>query len=322
MRQIVFLICVLSGFAIAVPAQDCTQTLPLNVVDQQTGNAVTPLQLEAFHARMGEVAIRITAISPVERRRVLVLVDTSGSMAPKNNVGSHQKEALEVTEQTLTELLKELPRGVSIAYGLFNDKAVFTEGFFSDFKQLQQAIAETRQKLEKQDEGGTALFDALQQATGRFETPQPGDTIVLLSDGGENKSKTTEGKFEKEMRRSGVRVALLFVNQRSTDYAAPFVPTIIELAHETGGAVGIIDISDMSWASKKEGSSNREALRRFWTQQILNGYLMQVQTPATLVKPRKWKLTIGAKNNAELKHVTIQYPAKLAPCAVSKAAVH
>ena len=322
MTRIVLVIGILCGFAAASAAQDCTQVLPFNALDQKTGNTVTSLRLELLQARMGELAVRITGIMPVEHRRVLVLVDKSGSMSPKNDLGSHQKEVLAITENTLTGLLKELPQGVSVAYGFFNDKMVFTEGFLHDFKDLQQAIADTRQKLQKQDYGGTALFDALHQAILRFETPQAGDVIVLLSDGGENRSKLAEREFEKEMRRSGLRLALLFVNQHSTEYAEPFVQTIISAAEDTGGGVGILDVSDRSWVDKKDLAANQAAIRQFWTAEVLGGFALQVQVPATLKKAKKWKVQLNAGTDAQLKHVTLQYPVKLEPCLVKTAEVH
>ncbi|HMC29420.1 MAG TPA: vWA domain-containing protein [Candidatus Angelobacter sp.] len=286
------------------------------------GTGVEALQSSLFQARMGDLSIPIIGVQKVEHRRVLVLVDQSGSMARRNSIGSHQKEALDITEDTLNELLQDLPIGVSVAYGFFNDKAVFTEGFFSDSRQLQQAIADAKQRLKKPESGGTAMFDAIHQAILQFETPQPGDALLLLSDGGENKSKLTEGKFEKEFRRSGLRLELLLVNQHSPEFAEPYVSMFIGLAHETGGSVGIIDINDMSWAIRKDAGANREALRKFWTQEVLGGYLMRVQPPRTLTKPRKWIVRISADSNPELKHVTLQYPAKLAPCTLSWAAAH
>jgi von Willebrand factor type A domain len=303
-------------------AQDCTQILPFNALDQKTGNTVTSLRPESLQARMGDLAVRIIGIVPVEHRRVLVLVDKSGSMAPKNNLGSHQKEVLEATENTLMELLKELPQGVSVAYGFFNNKTVFTEGFFRDFKELQPAIADTRQKLLKPDYGGTALFDALHQAILRFETPQPGDVIVLVSDGGENKSKLAEGEFEKEMRRSGLRLALLFVNQHSSDYEEPFVRTIIGLAEDTGGGIGMLDVDDPSWVDKRKVAETRAAIRKFWTAEVLGGYGLQVQVPANLKKAKKWKVQFNAGTDAQLKHVTLKYPVKVEPCPVKTAEVH
>jgi hypothetical protein len=320
MRSALLLLLVLANCP--AHAQECTQILPFNVLDQKTGNTLTSLRPESLQARMGDLVVRITGIVPVEHRRVLVLVDRSGSMSRHNDLGMHQKEALEVVEDTLKDVLAELPSGVSVTYGFFNDKAVFTEAFFSDSRQLQQAIADTKQKLQKPDSGGTALFDAVHQAILRFGTPQPGDVIVLLSDGGENKSRLTEGEFEREMRKSGLRLALLFVNQHATDYAEPYVLSILDLAKNTGGAVGMIDIADLSWTSKKDVPVNREALRKFWMQEILGGYALQVQVPGSLKKPRKWKVQANTGGDPRLQHATLQYPEKLEPCPVNTAAVH
>ncbi|HET9838883.1 MAG TPA: vWA domain-containing protein [Candidatus Angelobacter sp.] len=322
MKRIVVVIAILFGCAPAVPAQDCTQTVPFNVVDEKTGVAVVSLRPEMFQARLGEMAIPIASVQAVEKRRILLLVDESGSMERTNKLGSHQKEALQVTEDALTQMLAQLPGGLSVSYGVFNDKAAFADGFFTDPKQLQQAIAETRQKLPKLGRGGTALFDALLQAAARFDTPQVGDAILLLSDGGENRSKATEGKFEKEFRRSGLRLALLWVNQHENEYVEPLIPTVTNLARATGGAVGTIDINDASWITAKDSAANRLALRKFWTEEVLSGYALKVQVPASFSKPKKWKVQLNGVADRELKHVALQYPEKLAPCPVSTAAVH
>lgn len=303
-------------------AQDCTQTVPVNVLDQNTGNAVTALSPELFQARVGDGAIRITGIKPVERRRVLVLVDQSTSMAQKDGVGSYQKEALEAVEETLAELREKLPAGTSLAYGFFNDTAVFTPGFLSDPAKLRDAIAEAKKQLPRPEKGETSLFDALHQALLRFGVLMPGDTMVVLTDTGENKSKMHPGGVEKELRKSGLRVALLLVQRHEPIEVTPYWDVMTSLAEYSGGPVETIDIGDRSWLRRKDSESNREALRKFWTQEILGGYLMQVQTPATLAKARKWSLRINPTNHPELKHVTIEYPAKLAPCAISAAANH
>jgi hypothetical protein len=319
MRTALFLVCLLSEFALA---QNCTQTVPVNVLDQKTGMAMTSLQPSVFQARMGEAALPITGLQRVEHRRVLVLVDASASMAPKDGVGTFQKEALDAVEETLAELLEKLPVGTPVAYGLFNDTSVFTPEFLADTAKLRDAIAEAKKQLGRPGKGETSLFDALHQAMLRFGTPQPGDTIVVLTDTGENKSKMHPGTVEKELRRSGLRLALLLVQQHTPFELTPYWDVLTSLAEDSGGPIGTIDVADRSWLNRKDSAANREALRKFWTQEVLGGYLMQVQTPATLMKPRKWNVRINAANNADLKRVTIQYPTKLGPCSVSTAAVH
>jgi VWA domain-containing protein len=303
-------------------AQDCTQTLPINVLDRKTGNAVTWLKPESLLARMGDSAVRIMAVGPVEHRRVLVLMDQSASMAPKDAVGTFQKEALEAVEDTMGELLQQLPAGTSVAYGFFNDTWVFTPEFLSDPTRLHDAIAETKSQLPKAGKGETSLFDALHEAMLRLGTPNAGDTIVVMTDTGENKSKLYPGKVEKELRESGIRLVLLLVQQHLPVELVPYQDTMTSLAENSGGAVETIDTADRSWLTRKNSEANREALRKFWTQEVMGGYLLRVQTAAGVAKPHKWSVRINQTASPELKGAVIRYPAKLAPCPVSTAAVH
>ena len=300
-------------------AQDCAQTLPLNVLDPKTGNALMSLTPESLQARMGEAPVRIAGIAPAAKRRVLVLVDESGSM-----LGNPQKKALQSVEETVGELLAHLPDGTSVAYGFFSDTSVFTPEFFSDPERLRQAIAEARTQMPTTGKGDTPLFDALHQAMLRFGTPQPGDTIVVLTDAGENKSKLRPGKVGNEIRGSGLRLVLLLVKQLSPIPAEedPYWGTLIGIAQDTGGAIGTIDTTDRSWRNRKDSELNRQALRKFWIQEVLGGFLMQVQVPAGLQKPGKWSVRIDPAAYPELKHAIIQYPAKLVPCPLNTVAVH
>ena len=308
------------GFAAA--AQDCTQIFPLNILDQKTGNAVGLPRRDVLQARMGDTAIPITGLERAEKRRVLVLVDQSGSMATENSLGQYQKEALAAVEETMDELASQLPAGTSMAYGFFNDQWVFMPEFLSDPGPLREAIAETRKQLPKPGKGSTSLFDALHQAMLQFGTPRPGDTIILFTDTGENKSKLHPAEVEKELRRSGLRLVLLLLEQHVISEQAPYLDIFLSLAEDTGGAIGTVNTLDRSWLAKKDSEANREALRKFWTQEALNGYLLQVQVPAALRKPKKWSLRINPANDPSLKHVSLKYPGRLTPCPVSTAVVH
>src|SRR6476660_3744955 len=248
MRSALLLLLVLANCR--AHAQDCTQTLPLNLLDPKTGNALMSLTPESLQARMGESAVRITGIAPAKKRRVLVLVDESGSM-----VGTPQKKAVQVVEETIGELLAHLPDGTSVVYGFFSDISVFTPEFFSDPERLRQAIAEARTQMPTTGKGGTPLFDALHQAMLRFGTPQPGDTIVVLTDAGENASKLQPGKVGKEIRGSGLRLVLLLAKLPVPIPAEEIRPdgdTLISIAHDTGGAIGTINSIDRSWHNSKD----------------------------------------------------------------------
>lgn len=313
--------CVLIHFAVA---QDCTQKVPVNVLDQKTGVAITLLQPSIFQARAGKVTVPIKGLVQVERRRIVVLEDESESMAAHNTPGEYQKDAMEATDKTFSSLLSQLPSGVSVAYGFFNDKAVFTDGFFQDPHQLEEAIANAKRQLNKPGTGDTALFDSLREAVRLLQTPQVGDTIVLVTDGGENKSKLSTAELERELYTTGVRLILVLVKHphpespEEIDYAN-WLPG---LATKTGGTTAVIDITNRSWQDPKAATLNRAVLREFWIQQVLSGYIMEVQVPADSPKARKWSLRLNTTESPRLKQTILQYPEKLPPCPVSTAAVH
>lgn len=313
--------CVLIHFA---AAQDCTQKVPVNVLDQKTGVAITSLQPGIFQAAAGKVTVPIKGLVQVERRRIVILEDESESMAVNNTPGEYQKNAMEATDKTFSSLLSQLPSGVSVAYGFFNDKAVFTDGFFQDSHKLEEAIASAKRQLKKPGTGDTALFDSLREAVRLFQTPQAGDTIVVVTDGGENKSKLGNVELETELRTSGVRLILVLVKHphpespQEIEYAG-WLPV---LATKTGGTTAVIDITNRSWQDPKDVTLNRAVLREFWIQQVLSGYIMEVQVPADSPKARKWSLRVNRTESPRLKQAILQYPEKLSSCPVSTAAVH
>jgi len=305
-------------------AQDCTQKVPVNVLDQKTGVAITSLQPGIFQASAGKVTVTIKGLVQVERRRIVILEDESESMAAHNTPGEYQKDAMEATDKTFSSLLSQIPSGMSIAYGFFNDKAVFTDGFFRDPHKLEDAIVNAKRELKKPGTGDTALFDSLREAVRLFQTPQAGDTIVLVTDGGENKSKSGSIELEKELSASGVRLVLVLVK-----HLYPESPEEIEyakwlpvLATKTGGTTAVIDITNRSWRDPKDVTLNSAVLKEFWIQQVLSGYIMEVQVPADSPKARKWSLRLNKTEGPRLKQTSLQYPEKLPPCPISTAAVH
>lgn len=304
-------------------AQDCIQKIPVNVLDQKR-TAITALGPEVFQARMRETIIPVRGLEQVSHRRILVLVDESGSMDRANTVGTFELQAVQNMEETLTQLLSQLPAGSSAAYGLFSKKSLFTDGFISDPKELGKAIADVKEKFKNPGTGSTALFDSLYQAALKFAPAEPGDTIVLMTDGGENSSKLIARDFERRFLSLGLRLVVLMVGGRP-----PNAPEEIEgpekflhLAQETGGSRIFIHVNDPAWGDANKVAASRALLQRFWSQEVLAGYVMHLQVPAGDKKPRKWTLQVKSADNLKFDHAILQYPDILMPCPVNTAAVH
>jgi len=320
-RWIFYLLLILAARAVA---QDCTQTVPVRVVDRDTGAPIEDLTREMVTARMGETPLAISAPTRIRASRIFVLIDESGSMEGAKPF-SRQREALRSLKQTLSILMAQLPPGVSIQFGLFNEKWAFTDTFISDPRELQKAIAEVKARFGKGPYGHTAIYDSLHEALRRFGAPQLGDSILLLTDGDDNISKLGAKKLEQEFRAANARLLTLMVYQphvildvipEEEEFGRDAVQDLLE---KTGGSTLGIDPKSPAWADPKNKLRTAEMVRRFWNERVLSTDVIQVQVPGTLTKEAKWTLSVNREADARLKHAVVIYPTRLSPCPVATA---
>jgi hypothetical protein len=85
------------------------------------------------------------------------------------------------------------------------------------------------------------------------------------------------------------------------------------LAHNTGGRVEILNANNRAWVIKKYSGEQVMELRRFWQQDVLNGYVLNVRTPV-FSKEKKWRLKINKSADPKFKNVDLSYPERLLPC--------
>src|SRR5262245_7496863 len=92
-------------------AQDCTQTVPIRVVDKDTGTPIEPLTALMITARMGETPLAISASTRIRASRIIVLIDESGSMdrtrTRNSPVSHHWRDAVRAVKQTLSILMAQ-----------------------------------------------------------------------------------------------------------------------------------------------------------------------------------------------------------------------
>jgi len=317
-----FLFLFAAAMTVTAAGQDCTQSVPVGVIEQRTAALIAPVALDALQARMGSTPLRITSLDRVRGRRIMILVDASGSMGEMTDIPSYQGPALRTIKQTLRDLMEELPSGASVEYGLFSTKSAFSEAFISDPKELEKNIEAVTARFGKTGFGHTALFDALHKALMRFGTPQPGDSILLLTDGGDNSSQLTAGKLEHEFHAANTRLLTLLVLQRGREFELEAVDQVLDLVTKTGGSSLSIYTTDDSWLGKKGLGENVQVLRRFWNDKILFGYVAQVQVPGSFKDDKKWTLSLNRETDPRLKNATPVYPDHLSACPVARAAAH
>jgi hypothetical protein len=276
-------------------------------------------------AKMGETPLLISAPGRIRAGRIVVLIDESGSMAGIGRSGSPlshvQRDAVLAVKQTLSDLISKLPPGVSIEYGLFNEKWALTDTFLSEPGELQKAIAEVKARFGKAPRGRTAIYDSLHEALKRLGAPQTGDSILLLTDGGDNSSKLTAKKLEREFHAGKARLLTMMVYGTQVSPAEESGrDSVQELVLKTGGSTLAINPETPAWVDPKNNLRTAEVVRRFWNERVLSSDLIQVQVPGTLSKEAKWKLTVNREVDARLKNAIVIYPPWLSPCPVATSA--
>lgn len=310
-----FALLVLSASA---AAQTCTQTVPISVLDPKTGSFIPSLQAALLHAKAEKNVLPIVGFQPIKTSRLVILIDESGSMGYVNDPVAHKKEAIARTEEALLQFLKESPE-VAAEYGFFNDKVVFSGKLTSRQQELLEGIEVAKSQFGKTGFGPTSLYDALHQALLRLQPVQPGDSIVLLTDGGDNKSKLQAKDIKEELRASGVRLFSFVIAGHMFPPDADEISELYGLVESSGGGVAAIDIYNLSWADKKTLAANINVLKHFWTQQILNGYLLSLEVPANSNKNRKWTLKLDRAADGDLKNAGLRYPNRLPGCPIPTA---
>jgi hypothetical protein len=298
-------------------AQTCEVTVPATIVDAQTGIFIPSITPAMLHAKIGKSFFPVSSVERIKTFRILLLLDASGSMTYDS---SHDPKV--DTVQRIKELLDEnlwaLPPGLEVGFGLFNKVAVFGNEFTLDPGRLHHLIPETTARLKRPGNGPTAILDAIHEALSQFGSVRPGDTILLITDGGENGSKKVlERNLAKELSRKGVRLFVVLVLDRFSWLEQRNI-NLADLAERSGGAVHTINSAFSTRADKESLALLKQDLDRLWKEQVLSAYLLHFNMPADERREHKWILAVDPAANGQ-KKVAAGYPSRLEPCPVNTA---
>jgi hypothetical protein len=319
-------------------AQECTVGVPLSVVTDQTADSIPSLSAEQFQAVSGRSALRISSVEQVHTRRLLILVDDSGSASgPGDSFLSHKKRAVDTVLIAVDGLIDGMPQGLALQYAVFSDSALFGDGFLTNPKQLHDSISDVNARFRNTKKHDyTALYDALLAAGRRFDETRPGDSILLITDGDDNASKRPLKAAEKALRESNIKLFLILVNggipspsgnsqQVVNGYVSPALNSeedeLISAAQHTGGIVHIIDPTQRELGFNEPVRAAAVDVARFIREKVLNGYIVNVQVPVTWSQGKKWKLRL-ATSDSKLKRAELNYPDRLPMCVPALAVSH
>lgn len=163
-----------------------------------------------------DVASASTGMAEREPVRVVLVLDTSGSMAGR---------ALEDAKTAARAFIEGMGPGDTIALVTFSDSARTLSGFTSDRARLAALVQELRAS------GETALYDALGHAARLGRDGGEGrPVIVLLSDGGDTVSASSLDAAARALAAAGAPVYAVALQTKEWDPQA-----LRAVTHATGG---------------------------------------------------------------------------------------
>jgi hypothetical protein len=287
----------------AAPTSDCLQrSIPLTVVK----NSASTWDWHSLSLTVSGKPVPIASmLATPQVPRVVVLVDTSGSMGPGSGPvrwGVGLRAAAFAVEAT--------PLDALVSLGTFNEQDRF--GKFESRQEVGNELLAMAQGGKPNH--GTALYRALKDAAGQLQPSRFGDTIFLVTDAGDNRSGELQKKVQQELAAQGIRVFVFMVWGR--DFHTPEEregPELMaELANATGGKV-----FEEPWSKEWVASDYAKQL------------MEQVQTMARWPHILQFKLDQPLKKAAKLKIVPpdihaleLAYPHQVLPCFALDAKAH
>ncbi|MBI1740813.1 MAG: VWA domain-containing protein [Candidatus Koribacter versatilis] len=199
----------------------------------RNGNAVRDLTKNNFRIKVNkQPAVVLDAYYSLAPRRVVVLLDTSGSMA-----GEHGNKKWQIAREAVTDVSTIKPADTPLAFIAFSDQVNTTFGF----GQGRPAIADWLKQAPSQREkvrGRTALFDAVVAGVKLLQPVQLGDAIYVITDGGDNRSHISASDTKKLLLLSGIRLfVFLFAEPMVMEEEREGVDTVMDIARDSGGFV-------------------------------------------------------------------------------------
>lgn len=289
MRRI-FWISLLLLPAVGAFAQQCTTYSVVEALDRKTGDDINNLRPEDFEASMGKSPLTVVSATQNFDNRVLVLLETD----------SLRSERVEDMVNLVTRLVRQAPQGRRLAFAVFSKRSKFAKSFNPDAKQRAAEISEIIEEAPALGRG-VSLYDALHDAIKFFGPRQPGDTVMLISDGFDDSSHHGASAVEKEFESSGIRL-LVMMRQPLSHVTGNFLwkppehdrEVLERMSARTGGAYTMFGahLFDFAW----------------------RGYLLGIEMPEGKKKAHSWKLKLGPLASEVHRRHTLYYPQKLPGC--------
>ena len=298
------------------------RTVPVTVLDP-AGRFVTNLSVADFEAKFRGKPVQILGLTrDTNPRRVLILLDVSGSML------TTERHKWQMTLEVVGDAVAHLPAETRVALSIFDERIRESLGFSAGRKAVAERVIALKAGASAlpSKTRRTALWDSLLKAVSLFGQPRPGDAVYLISDGGDNLSKTSPRQVEEAFLEAHARLfTFLLISRSQLGYLMPGeqegLNALKEISESTGGdhivlAVGGKTERFVFQLGKDVRAAVVRAAQDIYAQMKDMSWL-EISLPVSVDRPREWSLQLNRRQNKGFQHFELRYPHKLLPCSVS-----
>ena len=273
----------------------CTQRTVIVTARDSSGKALPyTLQVADLRGKINDKPMQIlAATTPTNPSRVALVLDASGSMSAK------WQRAVEFA----VEIVRESPSSTEFALVIFADNELRTIEFG---KTGPEIVTEIMSFKNVKPYGHTGLRDGIWEAVSMFQPNREGDTIVVVSDGGDNQSKVSMQRLREAMWSRGIRVMFVQFGDRyfPNQFQDRDDADAAWLAESSGGFLFRIEDPQVLPKAAQEIAS-----------EIENYLAVRITPPTPLEKQASLHLEAVDPSGRKRKNIELRFPVKLLPCA-------
>jgi hypothetical protein len=292
------------------------RTFPVSLVtkDASTAPELSTTNLEGTY-RNQPVHVKLVTLEQ-NAPRIILLMDTSGSMTEKLN------QSLDIAE----DLLSSMPPAVDVGLAFFAKDLQPVARPTSDRQKLKYQLEGLRRNLSSY-RGKTALWTAVLESVKMLGDARLGDSIYVISDGGDNLSSSAKEPVAIALTRAGIRMFAAAFPAGGQLLPSPEETVgrndLQQVSEDTGGAgfifsgmyLGHFPSSQRPNVRDKSGQRTQFGLRLDeQIRQLVSFYRVNVELPETVDRPHEWKLALAGLSKSQRDNLVLMYPHLLAPC--------
>jgi von Willebrand factor type A domain-containing protein len=300
--------------------ESCVQRPIFINVEDDKGQLVGGLTAANFRATAGKEAVAVTLAEPAAPRRIVILLDHSGSM--------FDDFLYHASAFAITTMVKRAAPDIEFAFATYSNDFRVRKDLTSNHDELIETVKQTLSD-KTTVWGPSAMLDASERGLEMFTAPRIGDAVLLVTDGGENKSGVELTDVERRFTSSDVRLFAVIVTRvtltsYSEDAARKEISAVKKLIDTVGGEMFWLGANysinrphekDIKFPIALDYHNVPDAADGI-LRNMATTYRLYVSPPAALTKPEDWKLEVTDNSGTKNPAVFVRYQSKLYPCTV------